>query len=52
MEEYNNAENFIHNIKKKHGDVWGKKDMRGKASEKKKREGFPIFLFGVGRRGG
>ena len=51
MEEYNNAENFNQNIKK-HGDVWGKKDMGGKATEKKKREGFPIFLFGVGRRGG
>ena len=30
----------------------GKKDMGGKAIEKKMGEGFPIFLFGVGRKGG
>ena len=52
MEEYNNAENFNHNINRTTMCVRGKKDMGGKATEKKKREGFPIFLFGVGRRGG
>ena len=54
MEEYNNAENFNHDINRttRRCVLGGKKDMGGKAIEKKMRKGFPIFLFGVGRRGG